>query len=117
LAGTLRRGSGIIGSGGVKGVAPVVIGLFCASEALIWTLPRAFGAGLGIGTVCADDDVTTDSVATPAIDAASATPIRRAWRRRRIVRPFQVCDFYSTRGPVGFGHFIVVSAKGDIVFP
>jgi amino acid transporter len=35
LAGTFRRGSGITGSGGVAVVAPVVIGAFCCSDALI----------------------------------------------------------------------------------
>src|SRR5882724_789078 len=57
LAGTLRCGLGITGFGGVC-VAPVVIGPFCESCALICTPPsRAFGAGFGIGTVCEKPDV------------------------------------------------------------
>jgi hypothetical protein len=28
---------------------------FCGSDALIWTKSRAFGAGFGTGTVCAED--------------------------------------------------------------
>ena len=45
FAGTLRRGSGITGSGGAAEVAPVVVGPFCGSDALICRPPRAFGAG------------------------------------------------------------------------
>src|SRR5436190_2236882 len=58
------------GFGGVA-VAPVVNGAF--SEALIWVcaLSRAFGAGFGTGTVCADDAVMLPASAA-AIASASA---------------------------------------------
>src|ERR1700761_2302142 len=51
LAGWLRRGSGMIGSGGVC-VVPVVAGP--RSDALSCSA-RFFGAGFGIGTFCAKD--------------------------------------------------------------
>src|SRR5215218_2032414 len=67
LAGTLRCGSGITGFGGW--VAPVVIGPFWESCALICTPPsRALGAGFGIGTFC-----EKEGVAAPATDAAMAS--------------------------------------------
>src|SRR5260370_18399237 len=66
LAGTLRRGSGITGSG-TAAVAPVVIGAFCGSDALICTLLRPFGPGFGIRTVCAAERLTTPSAPTPPI--------------------------------------------------
>ena len=47
---TSRFGSGMIGSGGVVRVAPVVSGPRVSP--LICTLSRPFGAGFGIGTVC-----------------------------------------------------------------
>jgi hypothetical protein len=51
-------------------VAPVVVVLFCPSEALICT-SRPLGAGLGIGTVCARDSVIVPPIDT-AIRSASA---------------------------------------------
>src|SRR3954469_1102917 len=71
LAGTLRWGSGITGFGGAC-VAPVVVGPFWESCALICTPPsRAFGAGFGIGTFC-----ESEGGAAAATDAAttSASP-------------------------------------------
>jgi hypothetical protein len=59
LAGTLRRGSGITGSGGW--VVPVVAGPRWASDALNWT-SRPFGAGFGTGTLCAEDGTTMHSM-------------------------------------------------------
>ncbi len=71
LEGTLRRGSGMIGSGGGAGVAPVIDGPRCISEAESCGPVRPLGAALGvgmfcggIGTVCADKG--TASVATEA---------------------------------------------------
>src|SRR5947209_13084907 len=73
LAGTFRRGSGMIGSGGVAEVAPVVIGALCGSDALIWMLPlRAFGAGFGTGTICAEPGATSQ------VANSKASPLRIA---------------------------------------
>jgi hypothetical protein len=70
LLGTLRRGSGMIGTGGFW-VAPVVAG-----PPLICPLSRPFGAGLGTGTVCANDVAVA-----AAIEAAMTTaPAMRALR-------------------------------------
>jgi hypothetical protein len=113
LAGTFRRGSGITGSGGDAEVAPVVIGAFCGSEALIWTPPRAFGAGFGIGTVCAQDGVTT-LIKEAAISSANAV------RMPGIANCSAVRNFgflFNVSSCLAAGHFIVLSAKGDIVFP
>src|SRR4051794_7174845 len=54
LVGTLRRGSGMIGSGTMV-VAAVVSGAFAwasDTEGDTLTAARAFGAGFGTGTVC-----------------------------------------------------------------
>jgi hypothetical protein len=51
-------------------VVPVVIGARCASDALIFTPSRDFGAGFGTGTVCADNG-RASAVAT----AATSTPV------------------------------------------
>src|SRR6516225_3306353 len=67
LVGTLRRGSGMTGSGGVAEVVPVVgIERFCRSDALNCVLLRLLGAGFGTGTVCA-----VESVAAPATETAT----------------------------------------------
>src|SRR4051812_34679910 len=69
LLGTFRRGSGMIGFGGWG--APVTAG-----PELDGPLSRAFGAGLGTGTPCANEVVTA-----AAIDAVMTnTPVRRALR-------------------------------------
>ncbi len=118
LAGIFRRGSGITGSGGVAEVAPVVIGAFCGSDALIWRPPRAFGAGFGIGTVCAEAELTTDRVVTPTMDAAisNANPVRMPLSANCLAIP-SFRFLFNASSCQAFGHFIVVSAKGDIVFP
>ena len=70
LVGTLRRGSGMKGSGGVAAVVPVVSGdRFCASEALICVLSRPFGAGFGTGTVCARQRVVAPATETVTVKA------------------------------------------------
>src|SRR5205814_7522315 len=74
LAGIFRRGSGITGSGVVAGLAAVVAGFFCGSDALIWTKPRAFGAGFGTGTVCAEDGAAIQA----AMNNANATGMTSA---------------------------------------
>src|SRR6266404_4183475 len=103
----------MMGLGGGAGIAPVVIGPFCGSDALIWTPSRPFGAGFGNGTVCAEADV-----ATPAMDAAisNANPARTpAPANRSPLRDFGF--LFNASSCLALGHFIVVSAKGDIVFP
>ena len=67
LVGTLRRGSGMTGSGGMAEVVPVVGSeRFCRSDALNCVLSRPLGAGFGTGTVCA-----VESVAAPATETAT----------------------------------------------
>ncbi len=73
------------GSGAAAGVAPVVTGPFC-SEALICTLPRAFGAGFGIGTLCAKEDDVPNAGA--AIRSASAPAIMQRCERS-LIREFR----------------------------
>src|SRR5215218_8569595 len=70
LAGTLRCGSGITGLGGAC-VAPVVIGPFWESCALICVPSRPLGAGFGTGTFC-----EKPGLGAPATEAAitSASP-------------------------------------------
>src|ERR1700740_3233277 len=112
LAGTFRRGSGITGSG-TEAVAPVVIGPLCESEAPVSPPLRAFGAGLGTGTVCADDGIVMP-VRNAAITTAS--PARRPGLTNcAAVRSFGF--LFNASSCQASGHFIVVSAKGGIVFP
>src|ERR1700742_693710 len=70
FAGTLRRGSGITGSGGWVWAAAVVIG----PEALSWT-SRPFGAGFGTGTFCAEQG--TAPITNAAI--STAKPAHAPW--------------------------------------
>jgi hypothetical protein len=90
-----------------------VIGAFGAPCALICTPPsRAFGAGFGTGTFCADE-----GIATPARDAVtnSASPLR-------MPRPVD-CFVIRYFGPVFEasprfdGCFIALWTKRGIVFP
>ena len=68
LVGTLRRGSGMTGSGGMAEVAPVVGSeRFCRSDALNCALSRPLGAGFGTGTVCA-----VEGAAAPATETTTA---------------------------------------------
>src|SRR6516164_2070279 len=71
LVGTLRRGSGMTGSGGV---AVPVVGSerFCRSDALNCLLSRPLGAGFGTGTVCAVESVATPATETATIKANAA---------------------------------------------
>ena len=112
LTGRFRRGSGITGSGGDAEVAPVVSGPLCGSDALICML-RLFGAGFGIGTVCATDGATT-LVTYAAIIAA------KPMRMPRIASRPVIGDLgflFNASSRLAFSHFNVLSAKGDIVFP
>src|ERR1700740_1644907 len=79
LEGTLRRGSGMIGSGGAAGVVPVIAGPRCISEAESCVLLRPFGAGFGTGTgccgtcaVCADNG-TASAITDAAIKSRATT--------------------------------------------
>jgi hypothetical protein len=113
LAGTFRCGLGITGSGGAAEVAPVVSGAFCGSDALIWTPSRPFGAGFGIGTVCADDEVT-------APDKDAATSSARPARMAAMADCLAIRNFgflFNASSCPACGYFIVISAKGAIVFP
>jgi hypothetical protein len=81
-------------------------------------LPRAFGAGFGIGTACAEADIGADSVAAPVTDAAISNT--RAQRMPVAVscRAIRISGFLvNAWSCLAFGPFIVISAKGDIVFP
>src|SRR6516164_2699369 len=71
LVGTLRRGSGMTGSGGV---AVPVVGSerFCRSDALNRVLSRLLGAGFGTGAVCAVESVATPATETATIKANAA---------------------------------------------
>jgi hypothetical protein len=92
---------------------PVVIGPFCGSDALTCTPSRPFGAGFGIGTVCAATEV-----ATPTTDTAisNANPVRTpVLANRSALRDLGF--LFNASSCWALGHFIVVSAKGDIVFP
>src|SRR5580693_312658 len=112
LTGKLRRGSGITGSGGRAGVVPVINWLFCGSDALIWMLPRAFGAGFGIGTFCAKDEVTV-----PATYAAISNA--KAARMPGTPDCFAIRDFgfLFNSSCLGCRPFYSALVKGDIVFP
>jgi hypothetical protein len=113
LAGRLRRGSGITGFGAAAWVAPVVAGPFCGSDALIWTPSRAFGAGLGSGTLWADAGI---AVAVTKAAVSNAMPVRmQGTASRAAIRNFGF--LFKASSCLGDGHFIVLSAKGDIVFP
>jgi hypothetical protein len=103
--------------GGGDGVAPVVIGARCGSDALICRPSRAFGAGFGIGTVCAAEDLATDSVATQIMDAvtSNAKPLRTPIANCFAIRWFG--SLFNASSCPAFGHFIVVSPKGDMVSP
>jgi hypothetical protein len=68
LLGTLRRGSGMTGFGGVW-VAPVTAGPLADAAP-----SRPFGAGFGTGTVCANDIAVTIAAVT------RSTPATRALR-------------------------------------
>jgi hypothetical protein len=71
------------------------------------------GAGFGIGTVCAEADI-----ATQVKDAAisKANPVRiPALANRSALRDFGF--LFNASSCLALGHFIVVSVKGDIVFP
>jgi hypothetical protein len=71
LVGTLRRGSGMTGSGGV---AVPVVGSerFCRSDALNCVLSRLLGAGFGTGTACAVESVAAPATETATIKANAA---------------------------------------------
>src|SRR5262245_49084695 len=88
LAGTLRRGSGMTGVGGCCCVAPVVIGF---SAGGIWfcalSRSRAFGAGFGTGTVCAEEDVTP-AATEAATSSASARGVMLCFFMRTSGLPF-----------------------------
>src|ERR1700756_5714203 len=109
LAGTLRCGSGMIGSGTAAVVAPVVAGPFC-SDADICTLPRAFGAGFGIGTPCAKEAVPN---AGAAIASASAPAITQ--RCDELIREFRL--IINAQSWSGFGPFTALWVQRGIVFP
>src|SRR6516164_7678647 len=73
LVGTLRRGSGMTGSGGVAEVVPVVGSeRFCRSDALNCVLLRPLGAGFGTGTVCAVESVAAPATETATVKAKAA---------------------------------------------
>jgi hypothetical protein len=111
LVGRFRRGSGITGFGGAIGVVPVVIGAFCWSDAVSWT-PRAFGAGFGIGTICAEHGVATLTTDT-AISNAKA--VRMAGTANcSVIRIFVL--LFNESSWLACGHFIALSPKGAIVF-
>jgi hypothetical protein len=74
---------------------------------------RAFGAGFGTGTVSAEH-----GVATLAMDAVinNAKPLRMP----RIANCSAIRNFgflFKASSCLAPGHFIVLSAKGDMVFP
>src|ERR1700749_1283870 len=108
LAGTLRCGAGMTGSGTAADVAPVVVGPFC-SDALICTLPRAFGAGLGIGTPCAKA-----ADADAAIASANAPTITQRCDGR-LIREFRW--IFNAQSWSGFGSFTALWVQRGIVFP
>ena len=77
------------------------------------TMPPPFAVGFGIGTLCAEADV-----ATAAMDAAisNANPVRMpALANRSALRDLGF--LFNASSCLAFGSFIVVSVKGDIVFP
>jgi hypothetical protein len=81
------------------------------SEALIWML-RAFGAGFGIGTVCAEAGVA------PISEAAISTA--QAARRPGIANRCGTGNlgvWFNAVSCLAAGHFTVVSAKGGMFFP
>ena len=79
LVGTLRRGSGMTGSGGVAEVAPVVGSeRFCRSDALKCVLSRPLGAGFGTGTVCAVESVAAPATETAMVKANAARVLATA---------------------------------------
>jgi hypothetical protein len=109
-----------------------VIGPFCGSDALIWTLSRFFGAGFGIGTVCAGTACTGTvgaakgcallGVATDIVSAAVREAAIKNVNPARVPRAscsaIRSCRFLFNALPYpAFGHFIVLSTKGDMVFP
>src|SRR5690349_5749884 len=110
-AGTLRCGSGITGSGAAAGVAPVVAGPF-GSEALICTLPRAFGAPFGIGTLCAGDDDAPN--AGEAIRRTIAPAIMQRCERS-LIREFRW--IFNAQSWSGFGPFTALWKRCGKVFP
>jgi hypothetical protein len=67
--------------------------------------------------VSAAEDVTPDSVATAIIDAAisNAKPLRMPIANCSVIR--KCGSLFNASSCPAFGHFIVVSAKGDMVFP
>jgi hypothetical protein len=70
-----------------------------------------------MGTICAETDLTTDSVATQLIDApiSNANPVRIPTANRLAIRSSGfLCNASSY---LAIGHFIVLSPKGDMVFP
>ena len=118
--------------GGASGVAPVVIGPLCGSDALNWTLSRFFGAGFGLGTIgagtlctgtvgaakgCALPEVATDSVTAAVREAAikNANPARVPRVTCSAIPSFRF--LFNALPYPAFGHFIVLSTKGDMVFP
>jgi hypothetical protein len=72
LDGTLRRGSGITGSGGACGVVPVTDGPRCAASAEYGGPLRALGADLGTGMLCGGTGAVcaANGMASKATEAA-----------------------------------------------
>ena len=71
LVGTLRRGSGMTGSGGMA--VPVVGGeRFCRSDALNCVSSRPLAGGFGTGTVRAVESVAAPATETAKIKANAA---------------------------------------------
>src|SRR3954453_10509144 len=106
LDGTLRRGSGMIGSGTMV-VAAVVSGALACASAADGAPGRAFGAGLGTGSVCAE--------LVPASDAAISTA-RAAWKMARCLEiRFKVSScrsaFYPASAAVGYRFCVTEMAQ------
>src|SRR3982074_351648 len=107
LTGRFRRGSGITGSGGEAEVAPVVIGPLFGSDALIWTPTRPFGAGLGIGTVCAVDGVTRPDMEATISNARAVRA--RGPANCSVIR--SLAFLFNASSCRAFSHFIVVRQR------
>ena len=108
------------GLGGTD-TAPVVIGARGCSDALICMLRigvlRAFGAGFGIGTVCAETAVTAVIMAA-AISAAM--PARRLLPMPRLANCAVIRNFgfpFNMLSRAAPALLSWISAKRGIVFP
>jgi hypothetical protein len=81
-------------------------------------MSRAFGAGFGIGTVCGTGTLGAEDRVAPLIMNAAisnANPARSpVSANRSAMRSFGF--LFNASSCLAFGHFIVVSAKGDMVF-